>query len=195
MHFNVFHRNHEELQDWIAVKTLPEVAFDLWTRETRFDLQAVILEVIRRLHNFLAASKTLVDTTRAVIRRSYPRSQVLRDYEAEVQARFTTDELVQFVHALRNNATHQGLPVMMTSLSWRTDAETQEEVMTSEFYFERAALSAQSRDWNARARVYLAGADGSTKYWGLPGERWAVPPRRVWAGQPKSVQIGGHRLH
>ena len=88
----------------------PEVALKLFTLESGALLDALYLEVLKKLQNFLAASKALVDHARAFYERSYRPLGQLAEYEDEVLARFAKHPPTQFVHGLRNYVVHVGLP-------------------------------------------------------------------------------------
>lgn len=73
--------------------------------------------VARLFHNFVAASMTLVEHTRALINRSYIGTPINRIYHEEVERRFKHNDLTKFVQDLRNYTVHKGMPPLRHTLS------------------------------------------------------------------------------
>jgi hypothetical protein len=62
---------------------------------------------VRHLHNFLVASKSLVEHTRASIRGWYSGTELLRKYQDQVEKTFVNDPLVSFIEDLRDYCVHK----------------------------------------------------------------------------------------
>ena len=78
-------------------------------------------EINRLFHNFLAASKTLVDHTRAFLDDFYKGTALQGDFQAYIRAHIADDELCRFVHDLRNYALHRELPVHTMKIAYERD--------------------------------------------------------------------------
>lgn len=113
MSFYIFKRNHDELISSIEHFKQPRVML-LWDDE---EIGQFLNEVTRRLHNFVAAAKTLVEHTRIITRELYGDTEFWKEYDAEVTQRFTLNPAVQFVHKLRDYILHRDLPVTSARLS------------------------------------------------------------------------------
>ncbi|MGE5417456.1 MAG: hypothetical protein ACM3UZ_12035 [Acidobacteriota bacterium] len=73
-------------------------------------------EVIRLLHNFLAASASLVDHTRILAKDLYSNSPFWNEYNATVKATFAESPISNFVKDLRNYFLHTKIPVISATL-------------------------------------------------------------------------------
>lgn len=142
--FYIFRANYEELTktlflDYAQFLILSDVRNDKQMKE-------FLIEVTRRLHNFVAGAKTLVDHTRNVATGLYEKnSEFWPVYQAELNNRFTSNPLIQFVHCLRNYTVHKDLPLAAASLS-----STFETAIRIDF------LTLRDWDgWNAAAREYV----------------------------------------
>lgn len=94
---NIFTGNTHELRD--ALLSLTTEADDQAHRE-----------INRRVHNFLAGAKTLIDHTRAFMNEFYEGTPLRAEYEAQKDI-LAADELCRFVGDLRNYSLHRDLPV------------------------------------------------------------------------------------
>lgn len=119
--------------------------------ENRPILDSILGEVGRLLHNFVAASFSLVDHARRFYRRNYKDDGRFSDYETEVKARFAEDPLCQFVQGLRNYFTHKEIPDVSSSMSIKPG-----EDIDNTMFLNKAELG--DFDWSARAREYLDAA-------------------------------------
>lgn len=107
MSFHIFTANHDELVRLLSLYRDPKFALDRWVRREN---QQFLTDVMGRLHNYVAAAKTLVEHTRIQMRASYDEKE-LAEYEAKVQEFFGSSDLSHFVQELRNYFLHRGIPV------------------------------------------------------------------------------------
>jgi hypothetical protein len=152
--FFVFDRNYRDLKLAIHTFSQPEripLLFD--KRES----QIMLCHMVRLVHNYLAAAKTLVDHTRTLVNDWYKRTDFLVEYKEQVKARFADNLLPGFIEDLRNYALHYSLPITGLRLHVTTDPETKTQTERVTFYIERATLLRWS-NWS-KGREFLQKAD------------------------------------
>lgn len=158
---NIFRANARELIEALRHVSDPEHGLRLMSVDNREAGTQAHREVSRRIHNFVAAAKTLVDHTRVFIEGHYDQSDFLREYNAEVKRRFSENQMAKFVHDLRNYMLHKGLPnsAMFVEYSRNPEQPDQPARLTT-----GVRLSAKDlREWNgwtAPARAYLCTVKG-----------------------------------
>ncbi len=113
----VFQRNYEELKDALDKATDPGAILPIHDIDRRAELDIVLMEIRRLLHNFLAAAKTLVDQTRVIITDGYRNHTFFERYKKEIQDRFATNPTANFVQDLRNYLLHYGLPATFSRVT------------------------------------------------------------------------------
>ncbi len=113
--FYIFDGNFRDLLIDIDEFSKPEnlIFFDVCNRE---NLDRILIEITRRLHNFVAAAISLVDHTRKIVREMHQDTPFMFDYQSELEKRIITNEQIQFVHDLRNFTLHYELPPIGASL-------------------------------------------------------------------------------
>lgn len=153
----VFQRNYEELLTFLEYFCAPSVAFSYSPVDQKWLWYDGMDEIIRLLHNFVAAALSLVDHTRVLYRQLYePRGELL-EYQGKVTAAFLEDPDIQFVIKLRQMAQHYRLP----SLENHTEVS---DVQNGIAGTARIQLRLKAEDlrqfdgWNAPAEVFLAAA-------------------------------------
>jgi hypothetical protein len=105
----VFAENYRELQKFLVdVQTNPGHAFLGLDQARKRQKEDVFAETHRLVHNFLAASFSLVDHTRCTRDRITPGLVGL--YEVETDRRFSSDGVAKFWQGLRNYQTHYEPP-------------------------------------------------------------------------------------
>lgn len=110
----VFSDNYRELRGYVARSQADPRNSLIWDMARRRERDIIWAETGRLVHNFLASAFSLVDHTRVANRRVVPGG--LPNYSAEVERRFASEGLVQFVQGLRNYSAHwRPLPLRMTS--------------------------------------------------------------------------------
>jgi hypothetical protein len=112
-----------------------------------FDKQ--LFDILRHLHNTVAAAQSLIDHCTVFYRRHYRSQGLLGDYSAEIERRFTTHGLSHFVKGLRQYCQHNKVPVLSSSLP--IDRQYAEHSRT--VYLPKQELL--DFDWKAPARAYI----------------------------------------
>jgi hypothetical protein len=112
----IFRGNLNELVRALKSYEDPEYRAHLWLSDEQLGsmttLDRYMTEVFRLLHNFVASVMTLVEHTRATMRKLYKGQPFLAEYEARVSQEFDASELAHFVQDLRDYFMHRGLPPM-----------------------------------------------------------------------------------
>jgi hypothetical protein len=99
------------VQNFTEAIQIPEVLdqnLELLSIDRRREAHALHLDFMRRLHNYLAAVKTLVDHTRA-FRRRWAHDDFDRAFNARLEE-LLNNPVIKFVQELRNPAQHSRLP-------------------------------------------------------------------------------------
>lgn len=110
-------------QNFVELKTLLEFiindpkSFPLTFQENRDKQHKVQLETLRLLHNFVAASLTLIDHTRNYYKELYGDTDKFPDYQLK-KAEFEKDPLSQFVKCLRIYCQHYYSPNILVQESF-----------------------------------------------------------------------------
>lgn len=147
--FRVFTGNARELLRTLAVFGNPEAIALLWDVDRRVEFEAVLGEVDRQLHNYLASVKSLVDHTRSIVDGMYPVGSAFRaTYEAE-KDRLSSTARARFVQDLRNYTLHRRLPNPIGRLSMERDQPARSRVLLS------TAELLEWDGWSAGARGFL----------------------------------------
>ncbi len=79
--FSVFAGNASELRILLDFGRNPDHYLDLWNVKNRPELDKYQMEVVRQLHNFVAAAKSLVDHSRRFYQQNYRSNGQFTDYE------------------------------------------------------------------------------------------------------------------
>jgi hypothetical protein len=148
-------RNAAELQDLLRYLTTDPKSMALLAVSRRAEFDIAIEELLRRLHNFVASAKTLVDHTRVVYQELYEGTGTFEDYHQEIVRRFTKDPLVQFVQRLRQLAQHERLPQISFTLS-----ANQGGPIVRRLLLNKPDLL-KFNGWNAPSKSYLSDAPES----------------------------------
>jgi hypothetical protein len=144
-------RNYAELIQLLdAVEKSPDPVALLSVAE-RWKHHELLKEVSFRLHNFLAAAKSLLDHSRANYAKHYQRAGMFPEYPDEAKARFEQDGLVQLVHGLREMAQHYRLP----NIGWETRIDLDNTSLTITLTLRRHDLLEYTK-WRSAAKAYLA---------------------------------------
>jgi hypothetical protein len=101
----VFAGNHKELHQRLLHYADSEAAADFFKTGRQVESNAELREIIRLIHNYVAAVKMLVDHTR-IIARELLKGAALVEYEQKVDADFKGDEASRFLHRLRDYLLH-----------------------------------------------------------------------------------------
>jgi hypothetical protein len=145
-------QNARDLTTLLEYLTTDERSFSMSDVKHRAALDQVFEEVLRRLHNFVSSALTLVDHTRVLYQELYSDTDSFQDYQVEVDRRFVTDPLIQFVQKLRHLAQHVRLPDISLQLKAGRDVP-----LTRSLLLRKGDLLLFS-GWNAPAKKYLEAA-------------------------------------
>lgn len=91
-------------------------ALHVWREDQRDLLDAVMEETARLLHNFSASATSLVDHTRAHVKRLYSGTDLQQQYKARTE-RLSNSPVVRFVQDLRNYLHHYRFPPLTAELT------------------------------------------------------------------------------
>jgi hypothetical protein len=117
--FAVLQRNHAELTLAIRYLTSNKVAYEMIGVDDRWHRQEGMREVVSLLHNYVASAKSLVDHSRRIHRKAYQPKGLREECDRQIQSRFVTDPLIQFVQDLREMAQHYRLPTVRMTTSFQ----------------------------------------------------------------------------
>ncbi len=154
--FNIFRTNARELIEALRHVGDPEHGLRLMAVNNREAGTQAHREVSRRIHNFVAAAKSLVDHTRVFMNDHYDQSSVQRICNEEVNKRFSENPLTKFVHDLRNYMLHCGLPHSSMFIHFTQDPEQPDRAgqITTGVRLGTSELKSWG-GWTAPARKYL----------------------------------------
>jgi hypothetical protein len=142
----IFAMNTAHLKQKIELAHTPQVAFKLGGNQFLFE--QYFLDMMRLLHNFVAASLTLIDHARR-LHVNYADHPSFRDYKHEIKTRFAVDPLCQFVKNLRHYTLHWELPFIGSRVSVIPEVRMQHTM-----YIDRDQLLRWD-GWTSHARAYL----------------------------------------
>jgi hypothetical protein len=149
---SVFLRNWRELTALLEraasdVNLAIELFQNMHRPDVREDFEA---ETAQRLHNYVAATMTMVDHSRRIMRgRNGP---IAEEFVERKRALLTNSE-VPFVRDLRNFTLHRSLPFLGNTVRM-TDLNTPGQTITAEVELSVADLNAWD-GWTAPARAFL----------------------------------------
>lgn len=153
---NIFCMNAQELIEITRRVNDPDEGLRLMIQANREAGLQTHREVTRSVHNFVAASLTLVEHTRIFVREYYSNTPVLNLYQAKIDTEFANDPLVRFVQDLRNFMLHNGLPNSEMFLKFQSNPDLPDGggVLTTGIHIKTVQLLAWSR-WSSPARTYI----------------------------------------
>lgn len=154
---NIFRTNARELIEALRHVSDPEHGLHLMALDNREAGTQAHREVSRRIHNFVAAAKTLVDHTRVFMKKHYDQTSIWSAYNEEVTNRFSKNPVAKFVHDLRNYMLHCGLP--NSSMFVRFSQNPEEPDQPSQILTTGVGLGTEELKgwdgWTSPARAYL----------------------------------------
>jgi hypothetical protein len=153
----VLSRNFEELRAAIEGACDPAKMLPIWDIHRRGEFDFILMEIRRRLHNYLASAKTSVDQTRVMMRDAYKDHPFLTEYQSEVDRRFKDSSLAAFILGLRNYMLHYSLPATYSHMSIARDPESGNSTIEVEITLKKDSLLLWS-SWPPLAIQYLEGA-------------------------------------
>jgi hypothetical protein len=122
--FQVFEGNFAELVKLLEPLEDPRESLLMYAApDKRENLDHLIVDTKRLLHNFLASAKSLVDHTRVIVNRLYPEDHEFRiEYQKKLNQDLSGNALQKFVQNLRNYTQHYTLPVLALQISFSSDS-------------------------------------------------------------------------
>ena len=145
-----FDKNYLELVKLLKFLAFnPNAEFLYWLRN-RDKLNLVMHDITRLIHNFVAASLSLIDHTRRLYSKLYEEAEIFPEYRSRVSSEFAHDPLSQFFKGLRQYCQHYKAPNLDITTSWQKGGEGE----SRSFNLLKADL--ESFDgWTATAQRYL----------------------------------------
>ncbi|MDT3738024.1 MAG: hypothetical protein RO257_00845 [Candidatus Kapabacteria bacterium] len=107
--FDIFNRNHKELITLIQFHNNSHNIELMISSREKYKVDEIHREIIKCLHNYLAAAFTLVDHSRRIHRNIIKDGKIIPNYEKEIEDRFTKNKLHIFLKDLRNYFQHCGI--------------------------------------------------------------------------------------
>jgi hypothetical protein len=150
-----FKHNYLELQKHLSDQLQPETAFRLAYAQHNKELEAIQLETIRYLHNFIASALSLIDHTRVFQRRLFTKDDAFTtEYQAKIDELFVTSPLAAFIVSFRQYVQHYQSP-MIANVSNLVDKA---EDMQAKVVIAKADLLDFSK-WTAPAKKFIHSLD------------------------------------
>jgi len=149
---HIFDKNYEELVELLNFMEHDQRAVELLSLQGHKQLHSIDIELLRRLHNFVAGAKSLIDHTRRIYNKHYRKSKDFPEYSRTIQEQFANDPLSQFVQDLREYCQHYRSPALIYVTRYTN--ETKEEVR--EVALQLADLTSFD-GWSSTAKQYLEG--------------------------------------
>jgi len=85
------------------------------------NVDSLIAETKRLLHNFLASAKSLVDHTRVIVNRLYADHEFRNEYQSKLDQDLAKNPVQKFVQNLRNYTQHYTLPILALQITFSED--------------------------------------------------------------------------
>jgi hypothetical protein len=142
----IFRANAAEALTFLRNRELQDTKRDPLETAAFRDLQQ---ELARLVHNFVAAAATLVDHARQFFTERYGQTDLFALYDQEVERRFRTGGLHNFVKGLRNFILHRRFPAITSMRTW-----AEGKPILHMHFWQKSDLLTWSR-WTPEARVFL----------------------------------------
>jgi hypothetical protein len=151
--FYAFQTNFEELDCLIRTHYKLSTEDKLGDFFDRAPLESLLIELTRRLHNFVFAAKSLVEHTRNFIKRWYEGDSAINEaYSAETARQFGSSGIGAFTADLRNFFGHATSPFLVSRMAGSDTAPNEPRYSlgldTDDMH--------QQREWSAGARKYIS---------------------------------------
>jgi hypothetical protein len=110
---------------YVAIQSVVENPEDAQTADYNHSaINDTRIEIGRRLHNFVAAAKSLIDHARRFYRNLYVETNNFPDYITKIQVTFINDPLSEFVKSLREYCVHYKSPVICIRQSFTREGDS-----------------------------------------------------------------------
>lgn len=112
----IFLANFNELESAVNRHVGNSRLFDIRDTEKRKAASDEMFEVLRHLHNTVAAVLSLIDHTTRFYREFYKERNLIPDYQEQIRRRFAVDGLSHFVKCLRQFCQHYRIPLASSTI-------------------------------------------------------------------------------
>ena len=146
--------NYRELIHHLEVHNNPKLSMKLMRQDKRELLHAYQIEITRFLHNYIAASLSLIDHTRVHYNELYGIENSFPDYQEQIEKRFKQHALSVFIKDLRQYIQHFRMPGLSSRISYTRDApdfKVDLLIKTKDLY--------RFSGWKAKSKEYIAQFD------------------------------------
>jgi hypothetical protein len=117
----LFLGNHDELAKKLASHAALSGVAHLYQQDHHDEMQTEFREIMRLIHNYVAAVKSLVDHTRRIANKLLDNANFAA-YQKRVDAEFKDDALTRFLHDLRNYLLHVSHPPVKSTMRFSENA-------------------------------------------------------------------------
>jgi hypothetical protein len=149
----IFDQNYAELKTLLDFFIDNPKSIPLTFQRNRDKLDKVQLDILRRLHNFVEASVTLINHTRNYYNDLYGGSDSFPDYQSKVKTEFENDPLSQFIKGLRQYCQHYYSPNIVVEETFFRNLDGSDAIKKSVVLFKEKLMEFDG--WNATAKKYL----------------------------------------
>lgn len=150
--YYAFETNFEELDCLIRLHYKLKSESKLGDFHDREPLQNLLIELTRRLHNFVFAAKSLVEHTRNFIKRWYGGNAAINaEYSAEIASCFGSMGIGAFTADLRNFFAHSTSPFLISRTAGSHPSPSEPLYSLG---LDTAGMN-QQREWSAGAAQYI----------------------------------------
>lgn len=149
----VYMGNKNELEHVLKALSHPD-SLELRAVKNREKHHQVLRDVVRRLHNVVAAVKTLVDHSRRIVSDLSVSDTFMEQYSSKVSESFGIPEHT-FVQNLRNYALHYSLPPIVDTVHWEVGDTPGQGTIEMGITLEAARLLEWDK-WNQQERALIA---------------------------------------
>lgn len=114
----LFDGNYRELRDLLLF--FEDINKSIYLEQDGNDIERrrLLREIVRFMHNYVAAAMSLIEHSRIHYRKLYERNQLFPEYQKKVDAVFKDDPLSCFVKDLRQFFQHYALPGISLQMNW-----------------------------------------------------------------------------
>jgi hypothetical protein len=157
--FRLFDRNHHELKRLLDAANSADRASDLYSLARQDDLELVLEEALRLLHNFVAAAVSFRDHVDELVDARYRNTAFSLDVSNNFTPPFASP-LARFVFKLRNYVLHFGLPATSASMKLlnlrKAEGGMQCDVDVRVVLHRASLLNGAWDEWDRPSKEYLS---------------------------------------
>jgi len=141
-------------QDLATACLIYENDVHIWDENNRQELDWLISEITRLLHNYLASVTSLIDHTRVFCRR-LGCSKFQETYEEKLNE-VKSNACLHFMKQLRNYAHHYHVPFVDARFSFQRGENQEGDIFEQTLHLEKNMLLKWD-DWSSKSRQYIDG--------------------------------------